>query len=147
MLETQIDDLSPQAIAYTLECLLQQGALDAFAIPVTMKKSRLGHLLVVLCWPDRAAECERVLWRETSTLGIRRRLQERVVLPRVIYAVDTPYGPARVKVAWRGEGQTTVQPEYDDCAAIARDRAVPFAVVWEAVRQAGVALLPLEHPE
>jgi uncharacterized protein (TIGR00299 family) protein len=124
VLETQIDDLSPQAIGYVFEVLFEAGAVDVFTQAIGMKKSRLGILLTVICHPQDIEACEAVLFRETTTLGVRRLTQQRAILPREIQRVQTEYGEIRVKVAWSNSGGgrriTNVQPEYEDCAAIAR---------------------------
>lgn len=124
VLSTQIDDLSPQAIAYTLEMLFQAGALDVFTQGIGMKKSRPGILLTAICPPDKVAACEAVIFQETTTLGIRRQWQERSILEREIQAVEIEYGTVRVKVASNGKGKNrkivNVQPEYEDCAQLAR---------------------------
>ncbi len=121
VLETQIDDLSPQAISYACDRLFQVGALDVFTQGITMKKSRLGTLLTVITPVAKIADCEQVLFQETSTLGIRRSMQTRSILHREIQPVTTAHGTVRVKVAWQQSGQIlNVQPEYEDCAAIAR---------------------------
>lgn len=138
VLETQIDDLSPQAVAYALEETLAAGALDAFSQPAGMKKSRPGTLLTVICPPERVDACEAVLFRETTTLGIRRSRQQRRVLQRDWDAVDTAFGPVRVKVAWAAGGDRAVplnvQPEYEDVAARARDCGASWhAVRWQAI--------------
>lgn len=137
VLETQIDDLSPQAIAYTMEELLNAGALDVFTQPIGMKKSRPGILITVICQRDRLVACQETLFRETSTLGIRIRLQERVILPRTIHEVATIYGNARVKVAQRGDRTYTVQPEYEDCVKLARQHQVPLWQVQACVKEEG----------
>ncbi|MEZ2304043.1 MAG: nickel pincer cofactor biosynthesis protein LarC [Microcoleus sp.] len=120
VLETQIDDLSPQAIAYVFDALFVCGALDVFTQPIVMKKSRLGVLLTVICHPEHQAACETVIFRETTTLGIRRSTQQRTILHREFQTVQTKYGPVHIKVAKSGEMITNVQPEYEDCAEIAR---------------------------
>ena len=124
VLETQIDDLSPQAIGYVFEALFEAGAVDVFTQAIGMKKSRPGILLTVICHPQELVACEAVLFRETTTLGVRRLTQQRWILPREIQMVQTEYGEIRVKVAWSNSaGETTitnVQPEYEDCAQIAR---------------------------
>ncbi len=120
VLETQIDDLSPQAIAYVFDALFVCGALDVFTQPIVMKKSRLGVLLTVICHPEHQAACETTIFRETTTLGIRRSTQQRTILHREIQKVQTKYGPVHIKVAKSGEIITNVQPEYEDCAEIAR---------------------------
>ena len=137
LLETQIDDLNPQAIGFVLERLLEAGALDVFTQALGMKKSRPGLLLTVVCWPDDRAKCEAILFRETTTLGIRCSSQERRVLPREIQTVETEFGPVRVKVAWaegRDRPPTNVQPEYEDCAQLAR--AGNFA--WRDIHRAAL---------
>jgi uncharacterized protein (TIGR00299 family) protein len=135
VLETQIDDLNPQAIGYVLEALLEAGAVDVFTQPIGMKKSRPGILLTVICHPEQVSVCEAILFRETTTLGIRRLTQERVILQREIQSVQTEYGTVRVKVAWSGQSATkmitNVQPEYEDCAALARETHQP----WRKIHQ------------
>ncbi len=135
VLETQIDDLNPQAVAYTLEQLLAAGALDVFTQSISMKKSRLGILLTVICHPQLAPTCKTIIFRETTTLGIRERNQQRSILNREIQSVETKYGVVRIKVASWGEGEDkqilNVQPEYEDCAALARKHHVS----WREVSQ------------
>jgi pyridinium-3,5-bisthiocarboxylic acid mononucleotide nickel chelatase len=138
VLETQIDDLNPQAIAYTLEELLAAGALDVFTQAIGMKKSRSGLLLSVLCKPDLVATCEAILFRETTTLGIRRSLQTRTVLNRMIQSVETPYGSVRIKLAGAGilpEQASQIQPEYEDCATLARQHNIPWREVHRLALQ------------
>jgi pyridinium-3,5-bisthiocarboxylic acid mononucleotide nickel chelatase len=137
ILETQIDDLSPQVIAYVMEQLLQEGALDVFTQAIGMKKSRTGLLLTVICPSDRVKICERILFRETTTLGIRHRLQERTILPREIHWVETEYGKARVKITRRDRDIYTVQPEYEDCAQLARQNQVPLLQIQRIVQALG----------
>ena len=140
ILETQVDDMTAQAIAYTMEQLLQNGALDVYTQAIGMKKSRSGTLITVICHCDRQAVCEQILFRETSTLGIRVRLQERKVLYREILEVKTEYGKARVKIAWR-DGFWTIQPEYEDCAELARSHQVPLTDIQSAVSIAAQTML------
>jgi hypothetical protein len=136
VLETQIDDLTPQAIAYALTQLLAAGALDVFTQPITMKKSRSGILLTVICPPKTVAACEQVIFRETTTLGIRRSLQYRTILNRDIHTVPTPYGEVRVKVAWSTPDQiSNVQPEYEDCAQLAQRHQLPWREVHRLALQ------------
>ena len=133
VLETQIDDLNPQAIGYLFEALFAVGALDVFTQPIGMKKSRPGVLITVISHPETSLACETILFRETSTLGIRRSTQERAILAREIQQVQTPYGTVRVKVAWMGSEQqraiTNVQPEYEDCAQLARQHNLSWREV------------------
>jgi uncharacterized protein (TIGR00299 family) protein len=130
VLDTQIDDLNPQVFGYVFEALFAAGAVDVFTQPIGMKKSRTGILLTVICHPENLASCEAVLFRETSTLGIRRTTQKRAILQREMQNVDTIYGTISVKVAWTGTATekviTNVQPEYEDCAELARKNNIPW---------------------
>jgi len=141
VLECAIDDATPQVLAYTMELALENGGLDTMAAAVTMKKGRLGTLLTVLAKPEDAAAIEALLFRETTTLGIRRRSEERVILDRSFVTVETAFGRIHVKVAsLRGE-QRNAMPEYEDCRRAAREHGVPLKQVIEA------ALAALaEHP-
>ncbi|MCX5964087.1 MAG: nickel pincer cofactor biosynthesis protein LarC [Cyanobacteria bacterium] len=119
-LETQIDDLSPQTIAYTTEKLLHHGALDVFTTAIGMKKSRPGTLISVICKPEERDRFEQILFEETTTIGIRRSLQERSVLSRRFETIQIQGQPVKLKVAERNGKVYNIQPEYEDCAAIAR---------------------------
>ncbi len=143
VLETQIDDLNPQAIGYVFEALFAAGAVDVFTQAIGMKKSRPGILLTVICHPDNLARCEAIIFRETTTLGIRRSTQQRAILQREIQQVDTVYGKVRVKVAWQWrEAISNVQPEYEDCAEIARKHNVP----WREIQQLALQSWHLQNP-
>ncbi len=135
VLTTQIDDLNPQAIGYIFDLLFKAGAVDVFTQPIGMKKSRSGILLTVICQQDRSIECEQIVFTETSTLGIRRDRQTRSILPREIESVVTKYGSVRIKVARNNlvnDGRIiNIQPEYDDCAAIAQEHQI----AWKEVHQ------------
>jgi len=135
MLETNIDDMTPEVYGYLIERLLGAGAKDVFLTPVIMKKNRPGIVVSVLtdeATKDRVAD---LLFRETPTLGVRFSRMSRRVLARQAATVGTPWGPVRVKRAeWDGEVRVT--PEYDDCAAVARQYGVPILEVYEAVRRA-----------
>ena len=137
VLTTQIDDLNPQAIGYVFDLLFKAGAVDVFTQPIGMKKSRSGILLTVICPVDRSSECEQIIFKETSTLGIRRTQQTRSILPREIQSVVTKYGTVRVKVACNNLANdnsiVNVQPEYDDCAAIAQEHQIPWREVHQLV--------------
>ena len=135
VLETQIDDLSPQAIGYVFDALFAAGALDVFTAPIVMKKSRLGVLLTAICHPEFQDACEAVIFRETTTLGIRRSTQERTILHREIQKVQTEYGEVRIKVAKSGQTIANVQPEYEDCAEIARVKNISWREVHRLALQ------------
>jgi uncharacterized protein (TIGR00299 family) protein len=135
VLETQIDDLSPQAIGYVFDTLFLAGALDVFTTPIVMKKSRLGVLLTAICHPKFQDACEAVMFRETTTLGIRRSTQQRTILHREFETVQTEYGEVKIKVAKSGETIVNVQPEYEDCAEIARLNNVSWREVHRLALQ------------
>jgi len=130
ILETQIDDLNPQIVAYTLEQLLAVGALDVFSQNIAMKKSRLGILLTVICHPELAHLCKTIIFKETTTIGIRERKQQRSILNRELKSIKTKYGAVKVKIASWGEGTDkkiiNLQPEYEDCAELARKHRLPW---------------------
>ncbi|NET71652.1 MAG: nickel pincer cofactor biosynthesis protein LarC [Sphaerospermopsis sp. SIO1G2] len=129
VLETQIDDLNPQIIGYVFDALFAAGAVDVFTQSIGMKKSRPGILLTVICHPENISSCEEILFRETTTLGIRCTTQKRRILNREIQKLDTPYGQVGIKVAWQGkdaEKVINVQPEYEDCAELARKNHIPW---------------------
>ena len=135
VLETQIDDLSPQAIGYVFDALFAAGALDVFTAPIVMKKSRLGVLLTAICHPEFQDACQAVIFRETTTLGIRRSTQERTILHREIQKVQTEYGEVQIKVAKSGQTIVNVQPEYEDCASIARVKNISWREVHRLALQ------------
>lgn len=131
VLETQVDDLSPQAIGYLYDRLFTAGALDVFVQTVMMKKSRPGHLLVAIAYPPQADACEAVLWQETTTLGVRRTDQTRLRLRRDIITLQLPLGTVRMKVAFAPDSDRPLKahPEFEDCAAIARQQQIPWREV------------------
>ena len=142
VLECAVDDANPQVIAHAMDLALENGALDVMAAPVTMKKGRLGTLMTVLTKPEDAAVIEELLFRETTTLGIRRRMEERVILDRSFVTVETAFGRIRVKVASSGGERRNAMPEYEDCRRAAREHGVPLKQVMEAALVAFA-----EHPE
>lgn len=135
VLETNLDDLSPQIIGYCMERLFAAGALDVFTQPILMKKNRPGTLLTVLAPEALVPLMEEILFAETSTFGIRRCVVERRKLQRKPHTVQTPFGPVLGKLGWLEGQPPTFAPEYEDCARIARERQVPLRQVYEtAVR-------------
>lgn len=134
-METQVDDQSGQVIGYVMDLLLASGALDVFTQAIGMKKSRPAVLITVICPCDRLEICEDILFRETTTLGIRRRFQERRIIPRQIVSIETKLGTARVKVADRDKSKT-IQPEYEDCVKLAKIHQIPLSEVQAIVLQA-----------
>jgi uncharacterized protein (TIGR00299 family) protein len=136
VLEANLDDLSPQIIGYMSDQLLAEGALDVFTTAVQMKKSRPGTLLTVLTKPEDEAKLRDLLFRESSTLGIRSRRENRHILTRRHETVETPWGDVRIKVGSMVGVDSQFAPEYDDCRRIAAERRVPLkAVMQEALRR------------
>lgn len=131
VLECAMDDATPQVLAHAMELALEQGALDVMAASVTMKKGRLGTLLTVLCKPEDEEALEALLFRETTTLGIRRREEERVILDREFVTVETQYGKIRMKIASAVGEVLRAMPEYEDCRRAAREHGVPLRAVME----------------
>lgn len=132
VIETALDDLSPQIIAYVTEQALQQGALDVMLTPIIMKKGRPGTLLTVLCDPDKLPAMERFLLRETSTLGIRIHQEQRSCLSRSHQSVATAYGDIRIKLGSLAQEELNAAPEFEDCRAAAVAHKVPVKQVIQS---------------
>lgn len=135
VMETNLDDTTPQVVGYCIERLLAEGALDAFAMPIQMKKGRLGVLLTVLAEVDRVRSLERILFQETPTLGVRRRTMQRTKLARRQESVNTVFGEIRMKIG-EFEGVVTATPEFDDCKAAALRGGTPLREVIAAADHA-----------
>jgi uncharacterized protein (TIGR00299 family) protein len=131
VLETTIDDLSPQVMGYVTERLLAEGALDVFVIPTQMKKNRPGSLLTVLCDENAARAMSEILFRETSTIGIRTRRERRDCLERKMIQVSTQWGVVRVKESRLNGTVTNFAPEYEDCRSIAEANSIPLKQVQQ----------------
>jgi uncharacterized protein (TIGR00299 family) protein len=132
MVETNIDDMSPQLFGYVMERALASGALDCYFTSVQMKKNRPGVLIQILCRPqDRDAMCE-LLFTETTTLGVRSYEVERRAMQRETVRVETPYGPIDVKVARLGTRVVKEMPEYEQCRAAAERAGVALRMVEAA---------------
>jgi len=135
VLEANLDDLNPQVFGYVMDRLLEEGALDAFGMPVQMKKNRPGTLLTVLCKPEDASKLTQLIFTETTTLGVRRRAEVRQALARRWETVRTPWGEVRMKIASMNGTVTNYAPEYEDCRRIAAEHHVPLkTVIQEAAR-------------
>jgi uncharacterized protein (TIGR00299 family) protein len=135
VLEANLDDLNPQVFGYVMDRLLEEGALDAFGVPVQMKKNRPGTLLTVLCRPTDSDKLTEMLFSETTTLGVRRRDESRRTLARRWESVRTQWGEIRIKIASMNGTVTNYAPEYEDCRRIAAEHHVPLkTVIQEAAR-------------
>jgi hypothetical protein len=135
VLEANLDDLNPQIVGYTAELLMREGALDVFTTALQMKKGRPGTLVTVLAKPQEESNLRGILFRESSTLGVRSRREQRHFLQRRHENVQTPWGDVRMKIGSSGERDNNVAPEYEDCRRIAAEQNVPLkAVMQEALR-------------
>ena len=136
IIETVIDDSTPQLLAYVSELLLEAGAWDVFRAAVQMKKGRTGVHITVLCSPERAPALRDLLLRETTTIGLHWRVENKFALTREFAKIETPWGVVRIKIArWPSGAVANAQPEYEDCRAIARARQMPLKqVMQEAMR-------------
>ncbi len=132
VIETNIDDLSPQLYDSVMDRLLASGALDVYLTPIQMKKNRPATLLSVMCAPDDVDKMSAILFEETSTIGVRIDMRTRICLPREVISVDTQFGPMRVKVARSNGEVVNVQPEYEDCKSAAAQHGVGVKKVMNA---------------
>jgi uncharacterized protein (TIGR00299 family) protein len=133
IIETVIDDSSPQLIAYVSELLLEAGAWDVYRVTVQMKKGRAGVQLTVLCRPDLVPALRDVILRETTTIGLHWRFEQKASLAREFAEAQTKWGPVRIKIARWGSGEiANAAPEYEDCRALARKHTVPLKQVMQA---------------
>lgn len=134
VLETNLDDMTPEQLGYVMERLFAAGALDVYFQPLYMKKNRPGVLLGVVARPAQAAALAAMMLAETSTLGVRVSRLERYAAERAERSVETPFGAVRVKVK-RLPGREVVAPEYEDAARLARASGVPLAEIYRAVQR------------
>jgi hypothetical protein len=129
ILETTIDDMPSEQVGYVMEKALGQGALDVYAAPVYMKKNRPGISLTVICSVSQGAELEELLFRETTTFGIRRRVSPRSILARKHKTVATCYGTIRIKVGYLAGEEVSCSVEFEDCRKAAEEHQVPVRQV------------------
>lgn len=136
VIEATIDDASPQLLGYASERLLAAGAWDVYSQPVQMKKGRSGVQLTVLCRPDLVPALRELLVRETTTIGLRWRFENKMALPREFAAVETRWGTVKIKIArWPSGEVANAAPEYEDCRRLAEQHGVPLKqVMQEAMR-------------
>jgi len=136
VLETNLDDISGEIIGHTTAKLFEAGALDVYTTSIQMKKNRPGVLLSVLCPADLVVKLEKIIFRETSTLGIRRWQACRHKLDRRPHAVETPFGSIDGKLAVLPDGGVSFSPEFEACRRIASEKNVPLKDVYEAAMRA-----------
>ena len=135
-LECDIDDCSPEVLAYAVERLREAGAREAHWLPIFCKKGRPAYQLQVIVEPSDVLRMEEIILSETTTIGIRRLQMERTCLPRAIETVETLWGDVLVKTVRLPDGTQRTTPEYEACAAIARDKGVALQTVMDTVREA-----------
>jgi hypothetical protein len=131
ILETNLDDLNPEIYPYVIESLFEGGALDVTLTPIHMKKNRPGTQIQVLCEPIDVDAMRLILFRETTTLGIKQYLIERYALPRTTREIETPYGKVRVKIAEISPDLNKISPEYEDCRKLAIEKGIPISLVYQ----------------
>jgi uncharacterized protein (TIGR00299 family) protein len=136
VLETNLDDTSGEVIGFCTTKLWEAGALDVYTTAIQMKKNRPGVTLTVLCGADQIAKMEKIVFRETSTLGIRRWPVSRHKLERKPHTVETPFGPVQGKLGWVAGQPPSFAPEYEACSRLATERGVPLKQVYEAAQKA-----------
>jgi pyridinium-3,5-bisthiocarboxylic acid mononucleotide nickel chelatase len=136
VLACEIDDMNPQIFGMLMDQLYAAGALEVFYQAVQMKKNRPGTLLTVICTPDQQTAMADLVFRETTTIGIRVQEMSRLCLDRVIEPIDTPYGVVRFKVARQAGAVRNAQPEFDDLARLAAEHGVPTKMVQAAAHKA-----------
>jgi uncharacterized protein (TIGR00299 family) protein len=135
-LETNLDDVAGELIGHCTTLLAEAGALDVYATPIQMKKNRPGVIISVLCQVDKIPKMEKILFRETGTLGVRRWPVSRHKLERRPHTVETSWGPVAGKLARLSDGSACFSPEFESCRQIAQSRDVPLREVYDAARKA-----------
>ncbi len=145
VLEANLDDMNPQLFSYVQQKLLSAGALDAFAVPVQMKKGRPGLIFTVLAAPDSAPELSRILLTETTTLGVRIRNEQRQILDRRHVTVESTWGPIRVKLGILRGQVVNCAPEFEDCRRIAESTGIPLKTVLQEALRLYLALPGAAH--
>jgi hypothetical protein len=132
VIETNVDDMVPELVPVLIEEAINAGARDAFVTPVSGKKGRPGYLITVVCDPANADSLAAVVFRNSTTLGVRMRQERRICLEREWKNADTPWGVVRVKIGRFGAEQTVASPEFEDCKALAKSAGVPVLRVYHA---------------
>ena len=135
VVETNIDDMNPQIYDYLIEKMLAMGALDVFLVPAHMKKNRPATILSVICPPRLLGSIAEFIMRETTSIGLRWRMDDRLKTERHIQEVQTRFGPIRFKVALLGNETVNAVPEYDDCTRVAKEKKIPLKKVMEEARR------------
>lgn len=140
--EVNIDDMSGEKMAYVLDMLLENGANDVYYTPIIMKKNRPSYMLTVLVSADKRRVVTDIIFRETTTLGVRYYPVACYRLERDFHSVHTEWGNVTVKLGWHGGELMQYAPEYEECSRIARTYNIPLKRVYEAIKQEAVKQLP-----
>lgn len=133
LLECNIDDMNPELYEYIMERLFNNGALDAYRIPILMKKERFGVILSVICREEDKETLKEIIFLETSTIGIREHKLPRTKLKREFEVVETAYGKASIKKVYYKGQMLKAKPEYEDCRRLAEDNRVPIKDVYDEI--------------
>jgi uncharacterized protein (TIGR00299 family) protein len=128
VLETNIDDMNPEIYEYVIEKLLKEGALDVYLTQILMKKTRPAVLLTVICEKESLEKMIRILFQETTTLGIRINNVRRIKLQREIFDLNTEFGKIKIKISEKG-----IKPEYEDCKKIAKKKNIPLREIYKKI--------------
>ncbi|QTA92715.1 nickel pincer cofactor biosynthesis protein LarC [Desulfonema magnum] len=134
VIETSIDDMNPEMYDYLLQKTLDMGVMDIFLSPLQMKKNRPGTLVTVICRPEAVMKISDFLIRETTTIGLRWRVDNRIKAHRTIKKIHTKYGPIKFKVAECSGEIVNISPEYEDCKRVALEKSIPLKAVMEAAQ-------------
>lgn len=140
LVETNIDDMNPEIYEYLSEKLFEAGALDVYITPIIMKKSRPGSLLTIICRPHQHRQMAEIILSETTTLGVRYRIEERYAAARYLRKIQTKYGVVHIKVG-QAVGNIGFQPEYEDCKKIARSSGRPLKEIYNEVLKEAMNIL------
>ena len=135
LIETNIDNLNSQILAYACENLLKQGALDVFTTPIFMKKNRLGICLSVLTAPDRLDKILSTVFSEIPTLGVRIHHLQRRKLSRETISIKTRFGKVKIKISRLRKQVKNLAPEYEDCKKIAQKYGIALKDIYEEVKE------------
>jgi uncharacterized protein (TIGR00299 family) protein len=136
VIEAEIDDMNPQIFGVVMDQLLAEGALDVFYTPIQMKKNRPGTLMSIIAPPDTRERLTAMIFRETTTIGVRYREMTRECLDRETVTVTTPFGPVRFKIARRNGEILNAAPEFDDCVRLATTSRRPVKEIQAAAVRA-----------
>jgi len=135
VIETNIDDMSGELFPVIINELLDAGARDAFITPIIAKKGRPAYIITALCEPHQISVIQGIFFKNTTTLGIRYRIEKRFVLERKWVPVETPWGPVKVKIGYIGTQIYQVSPEFEECYLLARKNNIPVYEIYQYARQ------------